>query len=64
LDVDHPAETTDEVDERVEPADRLREVVVGLRERAADLRDARLESAEPLGEEIARLGRFGWGHWK
>jgi hypothetical protein len=64
LDVDHAAEAADQIDERVEPRDRAREVVVRVCERRTDLRHARFESSQSLGQEIARLGRFGRGHWK
>lgn len=64
LRVDHAAEPADEVDEGIESSDRAREVVARVCERRTDLRHASFESSQSLGQEIARLGRFGRGHWK
>jgi hypothetical protein len=64
LHVDDAPEAADEVDERVEAADRPCEVVAGVAECRRDLRDARFETAQALGQQVAGLGGSGGGHWK
>jgi hypothetical protein len=56
LDVDHAAQAADEVDQGVEPFDRLSEVVVRVGERRSDLGDARLESAQKRSARRSALG--------
>jgi hypothetical protein len=56
LHVDHASEPTHEIDERIESAGRARETFARIDERRGDLGDARLEAANALGQEIARLG--------
>jgi hypothetical protein len=56
LDVDHPAEATDEIDERIEPAGDAHKPLARVGESRRDLGDARFEAANALREKVARLG--------